>query len=161
LGVILGGMMSSRLFIKVRERQGLAYYISSEVSSDPDTGFLVSSAGVDSKNVEKAISTILREYKNISQKKVPPAELKKAKDYIKGKMTLHLESSDALASFYAGQELLEKKILTPKEVWAKIDRVSANDLLRVARDIFKPEKLNLALIGPFDKKEKFQKLLKL
>lgn len=160
LGIILGGMMSSRLFIKVRERLGLAYYITTEVSADPDTGFLVTQAGVDNKNVEKAIITILKEYKRISQKKVPVAELKKAKDYIKGKMTLQMEASDAQASFYGIQELLENKILTPKEIYAKIDKVSTDDVLKVSRDIFQSQKLNLALIGPFKDKIKFQKLLK-
>ena len=155
LGIILGGMMSSRLFIKVRERLGLAYYISTEVSSDLDSGFLVTSAGVDNKNIEKAISTILQEYKDISQKKVPATELKKAKDYIKGKTTLQLESSDALASFYGIQELLERRILTPEQIYDRINKVTADDVLKVSRDIFKPQKLNLALIGPFKDKSKF------
>ncbi len=161
LGIILGGMMSSRLFIRVRERLGLAYYITTEVSADPDTGFLVTQAGVDNKNVEKAIITILKEYKKISQKKVPAAELKKAKDYIKGKMTLQLEASDAQASFYGIQELLENKILTQKEICAKINKVSADDILKLSRDIFQPQKLNLALIGPFKNKKRFEKLLKI
>lgn len=161
LGIILGGMMSSRLFIEVRERLGLAYYITTEVSADPDTGFLVTQAGVDNKNVEKAIITILKEYKKISQKKIPAAELKKVKDYIKGKMTLQLEASDAQASFYGIQELLENKILTQKEICAKINKVSADDILKLSRDIFQPQKLNLALIGPFKDKIKFQRLLKL
>jgi len=152
--------MSSRLFIEVRERLGLAYYITTDVSADLDTGFLVTQAGVDNKNVEKAISIILKEYKKISEKSVPTTELKKAKDYIKGKMTLQLEASDIQTSFYGIQELLENKVLTPKEIYAKIDKVSARDLLKVARDIFQPQKLNLSLIGPFKDKTKFQKLLK-
>jgi len=160
LGVILGGMMSSRLFMEIRERLGLAYYVKTEVNANPDTGFLMTRAGVDNKNVEKAITTILKEYRKISQKAVPPAELKKAKDYIKGKMALLLESSDALASFYGEQELLKREILTPKEIYAKIDKVSGNDILRVAKDIFQPKKLNLALIGPFKDKSKFEKLLR-
>ncbi len=161
LGVILGGMMSSRLFIAVREKLGIAYYIKTNIASNPDTGYLVTQAGVDNKNIEKAISTILKEYKRISQKKVPLTELKKTKDNIKGKLALELESSDAQASFYAGQELLKKEILTPEEIYQRIDKVSQDDILRVAREIFRPEKLNLALIGPFKEKTKFQKLLKL
>ncbi|MBZ9577468.1 insulinase family protein [Patescibacteria group bacterium] len=161
LGIILGGMMSSRLFIRVRERLGLAYYITTEVSVDPDTGFLVTQAGVDNENVEKAIITILKEYKKISQKKIPAAELKKVKDYIKGKMTLQLEASDAQASFYGIQELLENKILTQKEIYAKINKVSTDDILKLSKDIFQPQKLNLALIGPFKNKKRFEKLLKI
>ncbi len=161
LGIILGGMMSSRLFIEVRERLGLAYYITTDVSADTDTGFLVAQAGVDNKNIEKAISTILKEYKKISQQNIPIKELKKAKDYIKGKMTLQLESSDAKASFYGIQELLENKILTPKEIYDKINEVSVKDILKVAKDIFQPKKLNLALVGPFKDKEKFKKILRI
>jgi len=161
LEIILGGMMSSRLFIEVREKLGIAYYIKTDVETNPDTGCLVTQAGVSNENVEKAILTILKEYKKISQKKVSSLELKKAKDNIKGKLALLLETSDVLASFYADQELLEKKTLTPKEIFAKINRITSNDILRVAKDIFKPEKLNLALIGPFKEKERFKKLLKL
>lgn len=161
LAAILGGMKSSRLFIKIREELGIAYYIDTEAEEDPDSGFLVTRAGVDNQKVEKAIFTILREYKKITEKKISKPELKKAKDNIKGKLALFLETSDALASFYAGQELLEKEILTPKEIFAKIDKITANDILKVAKDIFKPEKLNLALIGPFRDKKPFEKLLKL
>jgi predicted Zn-dependent peptidase len=161
LAVILGGMMSSRLFEKIRTKLGLAYYIVTETEMNPDTGFLVTRAGLDNKRVEKGILAILEEYEKISKEKIPLSELKKAKDYLKGKTTLLLEPSDAKAFFYAGQELLEKKILTPKQIFEKIDRVSQNDLLSLAREIFRPEKLNLALIGPFKEKEKMKKLLKL
>jgi len=161
LGTILGGMFSSRLSLIIRGELGIGYYISTIVEIDPDIGFLVTSAGIDNKNVEKAILTILKEYKKISQKKVPEKELKKAKDYTKGKMALLLETSDARASFYGLQEILKKEILTPKEVYKRIDKVTENDILKVAKDIFRPEKLNLALIGPFRDKAKFQKLLKL
>ena len=163
LGMILGagGMMSSRLFTEIREKLGLAYYISTDTEEDTDTGFLVTRAGVDSKRVDKAISTILKEYKKISEIKVSKEELKKAKDNIKGKTALMLETSDALASFFTGQEILERKIKTPNEIFKEIDKVSANDILKVAKDIFSLEKLNLAVIGPFKDKEKFEKLLKL
>lgn len=161
LGLILGGMMSSRLFIRVREQLSLAYYIKASVSADPDTGFLVAQAGVDNTRVAKAISVILQEYQKMAQKKVSPAELKKAKDHFKGKMALLFEASDAQASFYGVQELLEKRILTPKEICGRINKVSADDILRVSQDVFQSAKLNLALIGPFKDKTKFRKLLKL
>jgi len=161
LTVILGGMMSSRLFIEVRAKLGIAYYINTSSEMNPDTGFLFTQAGLDNKNVEKGIFTILKEYKKISEKKVPREELKKAKDYLKGKTTLLLESSDAQASFYATQEILEKKILTLEEIFKKIDKVTREDILKVAREIFKPEKLNLALIGPFKEKINFEKILKI
>ena len=162
LGTILGesGMMSSRLFVEVREKLGLAYYISTDAEEDSDAGFLVTRAGVDNQRVEKAIETILKEYKKISTTRVSEKELKKAKDNVKGKLALSLETSDALASFYAGQELLEKKILTPEEIFSEIDKITTSDILKVARDIFQPQKLNLALIGPFKDKDRFEKILK-
>jgi len=161
LAVILGGMMSSRLFEEIRTKLGIAYYIQTSVSAETDSGYLVTQAGSDNKKAEKAILTILKEYKKISQIKVPESELKKAKDCIKGKTILELESSDSQASFYGLQELLKKEILTPEEIFKKIDKISQDDILKVAKDIFRPEKLNLALIGPFRDKAKFQKLLKL
>jgi len=161
LSTILGNGMSSRLWISVREKEGLAYYVFTECNNDLDTGYLAAGAGVDNKRVDKAISIILKEYKRIINEKVDEKELRKAKDYIKGKTILRMESSDVQAGFYANQELLENKILTLEEKFAKIEVVTASDIQRVAKDIFKPEKLNLALIGPFKDKEKFEKLLKL
>jgi predicted Zn-dependent peptidase len=159
LSVFLGGMMSSRLFSEIREKLGIAYYVKTNVDLNPDTGYLVTQAGVDNRKVDLAIATILKEYKKISRKKILRAELKKAKDYIKGKMVLLLEASDARASFYASQELLEGKTLSPKEIFKKIDKVTPNDILKVAGEMFQPKNLNLALIGPFKEKEKFKELL--
>lgn len=149
LGIILGGMMSSRLFIKVREKLGIAYYVSTSATADTDTGFLVTQAGVDNDKIEIGILAILKEYKKISKEKVSQKELKKAKDNVKGKMALILETSDAQASFYGLQELLKKEILTPEQISKKIDKITESDILKVAKDIFQPHKLNLALIGPF------------
>jgi len=159
LSSILGGMMSSRLFIKIREELSLCYYIKTNSSSDTDTGFLVSQTGADNSRVPKAITEILKEYKKISEVEVPSNELRKAKDNLKGKMALMLETSDAQASFYGMQELLENKVLAPKEIYGKINKVTKRDILNLSSDIFKPEKLNLALIGPFEDKQKFQNLI--
>ena len=161
LGIILGGMMSSRLFVEVREKLGLAYYVKAENETDPDAGYLIARAGVDNRRVDKAVETILKEYRKISEKKVSLPELKKAKDNFRGKLSLLLESSDAKASFYASQELLEKRILTPKEMFKIVDKITPNDILKVAKAIFRPERLNLAIIGPAEDKTKLQQLLKL
>jgi len=162
LSIILGGGMSSRLFISVRERRGLAYYIFSGAEFYTDTGYFTSQAGIDAKNVEKAISIILSEYKKIAAKGTNKEELKKVKDYVKSRIIMGLESSSAMASFFAEQEILEGKISTPKEKFAKIDAVTVKDIQRVAKDIFKNEKLNLALIGPFKKKneKRLEKILR-
>jgi len=159
LSVILGGNMSSRLEISVKGKEGLAYYIRTSVQAYTDSGYLVTYAGVDNKKVEKAIKIILDEYKKITQEKISVMELKKAKDYIKGSTVLDLESSDAVASFFGGQEILTAKILTPEEKFAKIDSVTVKDIYEVANDVFKPEKLNLVLIGPFRNKKRFGRLL--
>lgn len=153
--------MSSRLFISIRERKGLCYSIRTSSEYSTDTGYLVTQAGIPHKNIGEVIKLVLKEYKNVKTRKVSDQELKKAKDYLKGISTLSLESSDAQASFYSLQELLSRKILTPREKFAKLDKVTLDDVQKAAQDIFKPEKLNLALIGPHKDKSKFQKLLKL
>jgi predicted Zn-dependent peptidase len=161
LATILGGYMSSRLWISIRERKGLAYYIRTSSESTTDTGFLMTQAGVDHQKVESVTNLILKEYKRVKTKKITKSELQKAKDNFKGVFTLALESSDIQSAFYTGQELLIGKIVTPKEQISRINKVTSNDILKVAKDIFQSSKLNLALIGPFRQKTKFNKLLKL
>ncbi len=161
LSNLLGGIMSSRLFIEIREKRGMAYYIKTIHENYSDTGYLVTHAGIDNKRTEEAIKIILKEYKNLKEKKVPKEELQKAKDNIKGHLYLGLETSDAWASYLGVQEILKRKISTPAQECKMIDKVSQDDILKVARDIFQPKKLNLALIGPFKDKNQFQKLLKL
>ncbi len=161
LATILGGYMSSRLWISIRERKGLAYYIRTSSQSTTDTGFLMTQAGVDHQKVESVTNLILKEYKRVKTKKITKSELQKAKDNFKGAFTLALESSNVQSAFYAGQELLIGKTVTPKEQISRINKVTSNDILKVAKDIFQPSKLNLALISPFRQKTKFKKLLKL
>lgn len=156
---LLGGIMSSRLFIEIREKRGMAYYIRTMAENYTDTGYLVTHAGIDNKRVEEAIKIILKEYRKLREKKVPKEELQKAKDNIKGHLYLGLETSDAWAVYLGAQEILKGKISTPEEECKMIDKVSQDDILKLAREIFRPNKLNLALIGPFKDKEKFNKLL--
>ena len=161
LATILGGGMSSRMFINVRERKGLAYYIQASSEQYQDAGTLYTRAGVDLKRIEDAIQVILEEYKKISTQKVSKEELKKAKDYTRGKLILELEDSRSVANFVGNQELLERKILTEEEVLRQIDKVTIADILRVAKAVLVNSKLNLAVIGPFKDEAKFQKLLKI
>ena len=159
LSIILGGNMSSRLFISLRAKKGLCYYIQTTSHFFIDSGYLVTQAGVPNEKVNEVIKSIIEEYKSIKNKKISDLEIKKAKDYYKGALTLSLEGSDDYASFYSFQELLSGRILTPKEKFAKIDKVAKRDILEVASDIFQPEKLNLALIGPHKEKKVFENLL--
>lgn len=163
IAVILGGNMSSRLFISVRERNGLAYYIHTSPEMFTDSGYLVTQAGVKSKGIEKAIGLILAEYRDLKNRKITAAELKKAKDYLRGSMSLSLDATDVQTSFYAMQEIMGQKVMTPEEKLKMVDKVSISDIKKVAEDIFKKEKLNLAVIGPIQEseKEKLEKLLKI
>ena len=151
LGTILGGNMSSRLFIEVREKRGLAYYVHADSEEFHDCGYFAVSAGLNLNNLEEAVKVILGELREVRDVRVTEKELRRAKDYARGKMVLGLEDSYRTASFYVSQELLRKEIETPEEVLAKIEAVTAEDIQRVARDIFQNQKLNLAIVGPFKK----------
>ncbi len=161
LGTILGGNMSSRRFIEVREKRGLAYYVHSDNEEFHDAGFFVTQAGIRLSNVQEALKVILGEYGKVRDIRVTPEELRRAKDYAKGRMALSLEDSFRVASFYAAQELLRKEIETPDDVLARIEKVTAEDVQRVAKDIFVNQKLNLAIIGPFKNPDQFSSLLKI
>ena len=163
LANILGGTMSSRLFLSVRERLGLAYYISASYEGYSDSGYLAVRAGVDisQSKITKAIKTIIREIKKIREKGISSRELQKAKDNFRGKLALSLEASDDIAGFLARQELLKRKIETPEEIMRQINEVSADDILRVARDIFVENKLNLAMIGPVENSKFLERILNL
>jgi len=160
LASILGGGMSSRLFIEVREKRGLAYRIQCSSENYTDSGYLVVQAGVGNDRVDESIKVILDEFCKIRDKKVLDKELNKAKEYIKGKLLLGLESSDEVAFWLGHQEVLKKQILTVNEVFEKVDAVTAEDIQRVGKDIFQNNKLNLTAIGPFKDKNRFDKMLR-
>jgi predicted Zn-dependent peptidase len=161
LADVLGGGMSSRLFHRVREELGAAYYVRAAAGLSLDHGYLEVSAGVDNKKIELVIRAILEELRRLSGTLVPPDELKKAKDHMIGNLLLGLETSDELASYYGGQEILTRSIIEPQVLLKRIQAVTAEDIRRVARSLFRNNGLNLALIGPFKKQAPFQKLLKL
>ena len=164
LSTILGGGMSSRLFLEVRERRGLAYYVKSSSERFQDVGYFVTQAGVDLKRIEEAVRVILSEYaklRNCEIAKLKNEELKKAKEFLKGRLILELEDSKEIASLYGIQEILQNKIKTSEEKMKKIEKVTKEDILRVAKDIFRLEKLNLAVIGPYKTRQQFEKLLRL
>ena len=159
MATVLGGGMSSRMFISVREKRGLVYYISTMADSDTDTGSLLTRAGIDNTKVEEAVRTIISEYRKIKKQKVSTTELTKAKNYIRGKTYLGLEASDDVAEFLGGQEILEDKILSPEEILKHLDGVTPSQIQSIAREMFVPENMNMTLVGPFDDKKKFEKLL--
>jgi predicted Zn-dependent peptidase len=161
MAALLGGMMSSRLFDEIREKLGAAYYIGTYDEFESDTGSFSTFAGIDSSKLEIVIKTILKEYNKLTKVKVSEKELRKIKDYLRGKIILGMESLDAQASFYCTQELLRNRILPIEEIIKEIEKVKASDIMRVAKDIFKEERLNLAIIGPYKgREEEFKRLLK-
>jgi predicted Zn-dependent peptidase len=159
LAAILGGGMSSRLFTEVRERRGLAYYIFCQNSTYAETGTLCAQAGVDLNRVDEAIETIVAEFRRIVEEPVPEAELVKAKEFLKGRLVLQLESPQGLISFGLRREVIEGGAVDPVEVLAGLDAVSLEDIKRVAGEIIGERALHLALIGPFEDSERFERLL--
>jgi predicted Zn-dependent peptidase len=159
VGTVLGTGMSSRLFTEVRERRGLAYYVFATNHSYTDTGTLYSQAGVDINRIDEAIETIARELRKIADEPVPADELEKARNVAKGRFVLQTESPHGMIMFGLRREVLEGRAAEPEEVLQEIDKVTAEDVRRVAQDVIGRNGLNLALIGPFDDSERFEKLL--
>lgn len=160
LAVILGGNMSSRLFINVRERKGLCYYIRAQADVYQDTGNLMIRSGLDKDKIHEAIKIIMAELKKIKTRGITAKELKQAKEFLKGRLTLQLEETNDLAEFYGRQYLLTDELLTPEQKINKIFKVTIGQVNKVAKDLIKSEKLNLAMISPFKDKKGFLDLLK-
>jgi len=158
LNTILGEGMSSRLFVEIREKLALAYDVHSYVAHFLDAGSLVVSAGVDPKRVEPTIVAILRELSKMREG-IPERELHKAKELIKGRLQLRMEDTRAVASWLGTQELLRDEILTVDAVLDVIERVSIDDLNRVADDLLQPERMSLAVVGPYRSEARFTKLM--
>jgi predicted Zn-dependent peptidase len=159
LSTVLGGGMSSRLFTEVRERRGLAYYVFATNHSYTDAGSLYAQAGVDIERIDDAVSTVAAELKKIAAESVPEDELRKAKNFAKGRFVLQIESPHGLIMFGLRREVLEREAPEPEEVLAGVEAVTAEDVQRVAQELIDDKALRLALIGPFDDAERFEQLL--
>lgn len=158
LNVILGEGMSSRLFLELREKRGLAYDVHSYVNRFRDTGSLVVYAGVDPGRAVNTVETALEELEKL-RGGVPAEEVGRAKDFWKGRMELRLEETRSLASWLGSQELLLDRIYTLEDVVTHIDAVTHDDLVRVASTYLQRELLNLAVIGPFDDDAAFRQFV--
>lgn len=159
MNAILGGGMSSRLFTEVRERRGLCYYVYSHHDAYTDAGSLVVAAGVDVNRIDLAITTILEELGKLAADGPDEAEFTKAKNYLKGKFVLGIEDTRGLIMFGARREAVENGYWEPAQALAAIDAITIDDVRRMAKAMFDPEQLNLAIVGPFDDEERFAKLL--
>lgn len=160
LAIILGGGMSSRLFMSVRERLGLAYYIRCGIEEYTDSGYLMAKAGVDNTKVVKAVAAIMDEFKKILAEGVPEKELTKAKEFLKGKTLMSLETSDDVVMWLLNQEVLRGKIETLEDKFGKIDAVTTKEVAEIAGEVFRPDKLNLAMISPFGDQTQLEEQLK-
>ncbi len=153
MNTILGGSMSSRLFIQIRERRGLAYMVRSGTENFRDTGYIYVRAGLDSKNINKAISVIKKELEKLVITGVTKRELADAKTHIRGSLTLSMEDSSAQANWYATQALFMENINTPEEKLAKVDAVTNKDIMRLAKKVFKMSEMRVAVIGDIEVKD--------
>ena len=159
LTAILGGGMSSRLFTEVRERLGLAYYVYGYHQSYADAGTLFAQAGVDTERIDQAVSTIVKEFRTMAGETVPADELRRCKNYLKGRLVLQLEDPRGLLMFGLRREVLENRLAEPEELLDAIEAVTAEDIQRLARQIVVDDGLNFALVGPFDDHQRFLDLL--
>lgn len=156
LNCVLGEGMSSRLFLEVREKLGLAYDVHSYVNRMFDTGVLGIYAGTEPRQAARAVGAIVGQLRRLCNELVQSAELTKAKEFFKGRLLLQMESTNSVATWYGGQEVLTGKIEGVEEIIAQIDAVTADDLMRVARQLFS-QALQLAVIGPFRSEAPFLK----
>lgn len=161
LSTILSGPMSSRLFLEVRERRGLAYAVKPSADKFEEVGYLGVYAGVALDKSEEAVKVILDQIYGLADGKYPigQKELEKTKEYIKGHIALSLEDTLAAGDFFAEQELFLKKTLKPEDVYKQIDKVTVEDVLVEAKKIFSKDRLNLSIIGPYTNADKFDKLI--
>jgi predicted Zn-dependent peptidase len=148
LNVVLGGGMSSRLFLEIRDKLGLAYAIHSYIDHYLDSGAVVIYAGVEPKNLKTAINAILEQLARFKNELVPAEELVKAKEFSKGRILMRMEDSHAVAGWIGGQETLTGKVLTDEDVVAIVDSITAEDIRNIAVDLCDAKQLRLAVVGP-------------
>jgi predicted Zn-dependent peptidase len=160
MNVILGEGMSSRLFLELREKQSLAYDVHSSINLFRDCGSLIVYCGVEPQKSQRAVSAIMEQLNGL-QHDIPESELEKARELSKGRMLLRMEDSRSVAMWMGAQETLTGRVRTVDEVVERLDDVSTEDIERVAADIIREDKLNLAVVGPYRSDRRFRSLLKL
>lgn len=156
---ILGGGMSSRLFQKLRDEMGVGYYVRADGDFYTDHGSIAVSTGVANARTEEVIRAILLEFKRLRQEIVSSEELNKVKEHLIGNMYLELEPSDEIAMFYGGQEVITGKMKKAEEVAKEIRKITPQQIKELSNKLFNNKDLNMAMIGPFKDKRKFEKIL--
>jgi predicted Zn-dependent peptidase len=160
VSVFFGESMSSRLFMELRERQGLCYDVHSYVSHFQDTGAFGIYAAVDPSNAYKAVSGLMTELRRLAEG-VPADELDRAKELAKGRMLLRMEDTRSVSGWLGGQDILSREILSPEEVVARLDEVTPDDAERVVQSLLRRDQLSLAIVGPHRSERRFLPLLDL
>lgn len=161
LKTILGAGMSSRLFKKLREEMGVCYYVRAQTENHSDHGKFIIASGVDKARIGLVLSVIVGELKEIKKNLVSPEEFAKAKEYLLGNTLMGLESSDEIAEYFGGQEILHRPLLTPQQYLEKIRNVTPAQVRAVAQKLFRNNRANLAIVGPFRNSSRFKKLIRL
>src|ERR1035438_3726997 len=151
LNTLLGGGMTSRLFQNIRERQGLAYSVFSELSPYRDTGCLSIYAGTSVESARKVVESIIKEFRELKEQQVGDEELRRAKDHLKGSLMLGLESTGSRMSNLARQEMYFGKFFTLDELLESIETVTAHDVRRIAQTFFDPKQIALTILGNLEK----------
>ncbi|MEK7642898.1 MAG: pitrilysin family protein [Patescibacteria group bacterium] len=159
LATILGGYMSSRLFMDIRERRGLAYAVRAVHEAYRKVGYFAAYAGTPHAKAQEVVQRIVENLARIRKGGVTNEELTRAKDNAKGRLAIALESTDEVAGFLGEQEILLNKLATPEELERKIDKVSKEDINRIAKKLFRTSNSYLTVIGPHQSKDVFIKLM--
>jgi predicted Zn-dependent peptidase len=155
LNTVLGEGMSSRLFLEIREKRGLAYDVHSYTSKHKDGGYFAVYVGVDPNKAEEALQAVLGELRKAADELIPEEELVKAKEFTKGRLRLGLEGTNSLATWLCQQELLTGRVRTVEEVIGLFSAVTREDVQRVAQRVLR-QPIQLALIGPFSSDRVFR-----
>ncbi len=157
---ILGQGMSSRLFIRLREEMGAGYYVYASQSSSDDAGEFDIGTGTEPRRVAEVATAITDEINKLRTDAVSEEELAKTKEYLIGRLFMGLESSDAVAQWYAGQAVLRQPLKTPQEAERELRNITTQDVLRLAKEYLTPERFHVAYIGPNTEKAQFENILK-
>ena len=150
LNTMLGGGMSSRLFQNIRERQGLAYAVFSELNPHSDTGCLSVYAGTSLESAKQVVESVLKEFTDLKQQLAPAEEVRRAKDHLKGSLMLSLESTSSRMSNLARQEMHFQRFFSLDELAESIEHITAEDVQRVAETFFDQKNVALTVLGNLD-----------
>src|SRR5580693_7927297 len=147
---LLGGGMSSRLFQNIREKQGLAYAVFSELTPYSDAGMMTVYAGTAKETVDQVIDLIVKEFRDLKETLVTEEELRRAKNHLKGSLMLSLESTSSRMSNLARQELYFRRFYSLDEILASIETVTREEIQAIAREFFRPEQIAVTALGPLN-----------